>query len=48
MVNAKIIKRSNDAYDIRGVPMYKCSECKKRFQTKAIAEQHMRRVHGSD
>lgn len=48
MVKAKVVKRNNEMFDIRGVPMYKCSECNTRFQTKAIAEQHMRRKHGSN
>lgn len=37
-------KRENsECLEIKGVPMYKCS-CGKKFQTKALAEQHCRRM----
>lgn len=47
MANARIIKRDNSMVRyLQGIPMYKCSECKKRYQTKALLEQHIRRKHG--
>ncbi len=37
-------KRKNDlCREIRGYPMFTCS-CGKRYQTKALAEQHCRRM----
>ena len=45
----KIGRRDNsDCRYLQGVPMYRCGVCKKKFQTKALAEQHMRRKHGSN
>ena len=46
MAKARPVKRDNSLFDIRGCPMYKCTECTKRYQTKAMAEQHIRREHG--
>lgn len=46
MAKAKVVKRDN--YNVRylqGIPVYKCTECNKRYQTKALAEQHIRREH---
>ena len=45
MVKAKAIKRDNSMFDIRGCPMYRCTGCGKRHQTKGICEAHIRRKH---
>lgn len=43
-----IVKRDNASVRyLQGIPVYKCTTCQKKFQTKGIAEQHMRRKHGS-
>jgi len=48
MANAKAVKRDNStAYDIRGCPMYKCTACSKRYQTKRMVESHIRQKHGT-
>ena len=45
--SAKMLKRDNTTtLDIRGCPMYKCSECGKRFQTARIGKTHAGRKHG--
>jgi hypothetical protein len=42
----KIGKRDNSTCRyLQGVPMYSCNICKKHYQTKKLAEQHMRRKH---
>ncbi len=28
-----------------GMPIWECSYCKKKYQTKALAKQHERRIH---
>lgn len=48
MSSAKAVKRDNsNVRYLQGIPVYKCTECKKRFQTKAMTEQHIRREHGT-
>ena len=46
MAKARPVIRDNSLFDIRGCPMYKCTGCSKRYQTKAMTIQHIRREHG--
>lgn len=39
-----MIKAKQQDY-CKGRPVWKCPKCNKNFQTKAIAEQHIRRNH---
>jgi len=49
MSKAKAVKRDNSSVRyLQGIPLYRCTECSKRYQTKAMADQHIRREHGSN